>query len=308
MGIWSRLVGAASSDVPAELVVVVDRESVSMGDDARSHRRELRVRAGSLVGDVVERSSPDVRAQGWSWVAVVDGTVVAVWSVDHGVALLVPDRPLTASDPDGVVQVRFRYLGQLDPAWLHERLAQGAPLDREALAAEHAPLARAELERERREREVATTARLLGPTCVRALEHLGAVVDLHSDVLCRFDIGGVAWQVERRDSMTVVFGRGRRSPLASLRPVGLAERWVLAVLAVDRRAADGLDPLPDAPVRAGAEPVQLMVEGRARAVEGSSGAVVAQLRDARDVGSLDLVLGRDLDEVVALFGLAGPSA
>ena len=137
MGIWSRLVGAASSDVPAELVVVADRESVSMGDDARSHRRELRVPAGSLVGDVVEHSSPDVRAQGWSWVAVVDGTVVAVWSVDHGVALLAPDRPLTASDPGGVVRVRFLYLGRLDPAWLHARLAQGAPLDREALAAEH---------------------------------------------------------------------------------------------------------------------------------------------------------------------------
>jgi hypothetical protein len=133
-------------------------------------------------------------------------------------------------------------------------------------------------------------------------------VDDRPEVLCRFDIGGVAWQVERRDSMTVVFGRGRRSPLASLRPVGLAERWVLAALALDRRAADGLDPLPDAPVRAGAEPVQLMVAGRTRSVEGSSGAVVAQLRDARDVGPLDLVLGRDLDEVVALFGLAGPSA
>jgi len=305
MGIWSRLVGAASSDVPAEFVVVVNRESVSMGDDAQSHRRELRVRAGSLVGDVVERSSPDVRVQGWSWVAVVDGTVVAVWSLDHGVALLAPDRPLTVSDPGGVVQVRFLYLGRLDPAWLHARLAQGAPLDRDALAAEHAPLARAVLEHERREREAATTARLLGPTCVHALERLGAVVDLHSDVLCRFDVGGVAWQVERSDSMIVVFGRGRRSPLASLRPVGLAERWVLAALALDRRVAEGLDPLPDAPVRAGAEPVQLTVAGRARAVEGSSGAVIAQLRDARDVASLDLVLGRDLDEVVALFGLAG---
>jgi len=140
-----------------------------------------------------------------------------------------------------------------------------------------------------------------------ALVHLGAVVDLHSDVLCRFDIGGVAWQVERRDSMIVVFGREHRSLLASLRPVGLAERWVLAALAVDRRAADGLDPLPATPVRAGAEPVQLMVAGSARSVEGSSGAVVAHLTDAGDVGSLDLVLGRDLDDVVALFGLAGPS-
>ncbi|MBD8729071.1 hypothetical protein [Frigoribacterium sp. CFBP 13707] len=308
MGIWSRLVGAASSDVPAELVVVVDRESVSMGDDARTHRRELRVPAGSLVSDVVERSSPDVRAQGWSWVAVVDGTVVAVWSVDHGVALLVPDGPLTAPDPSGVVQVRFRYLGQLDPAWLHARLAEGAPLDRDALDAEYAPTARAVLERERREREASTTVRLLGPTSVRALERLGAVIDLHSDELCRFDVGGVAWHVELRDTMTVVFGRGHRSPLASLRPVGLAERWVLAALAVDRRVADGLDPLPDAPVRARAEPVDLMVAGRARAVEGSSGAAVAQLADAGDVGPLDLVLGRDLDEVVALFGLAGPGA
>jgi len=147
MGIWSWLIGAALSDVPAELGVV-DRESVSMGDDARSHRRELRGRAGSLVDDVVERSSPDVREHGWSWVAVVDGTVVAVWSVDHGVALLVPNRPLTASDPTGVVQMRFLYFGQLDPAWLHGRLAQGAPLDWEALAAEHAPLAQTVLERE----------------------------------------------------------------------------------------------------------------------------------------------------------------
>ncbi|MFS2280847.1 hypothetical protein V2S04_08490 [Microbacterium sp. OR21] len=112
--------------------VQVDRESVAAGDDVVSHAAVVRVRRGTRLSAVIEQVSPDVRAPGWSWVVLVDGVTAAVWSVDHGVQLLIDNRRMTQKS----VTIIFRYFLQIDPAWLFSRLAQGAPPNREALRAE----------------------------------------------------------------------------------------------------------------------------------------------------------------------------
>lgn len=62
----------------------VDRDSVAMGDDVESHARTTTLPRGTLLSVAIEQRSPEIKAPGWSWVAVVDREVAAVWSVDHG--------------------------------------------------------------------------------------------------------------------------------------------------------------------------------------------------------------------------------
>lgn len=119
--------------VGSSVEVHVDRESVAAGDDVVSHTAVVRVRRGMRLSAVIEQVSPDVRAPGWSWVVKVDGATAAVWSVDHGVQLLIDDRRVTQKS----VTILFRYFLQIDPAWLFARLAQGARPNREALRAEY---------------------------------------------------------------------------------------------------------------------------------------------------------------------------
>lgn len=107
----------------------LNRDSVAMGDDMESHAKSVTVPRGTLLSKALGDYRPEIQVQGWSWVAVVDDEVSAVWSVDHGVQLLVPDRKLTR----GPIAVFFRYFVQIDPAWLHERLASGEPANRPAL-------------------------------------------------------------------------------------------------------------------------------------------------------------------------------
>lgn len=116
----------------------VDRDSVAMGDDMVSHAKVVTVREGTRLKTALQSSLPDIRAKGWSWVAVVDGEVSAVWSVDHGIRLLVENRRLTG----GPVDILFRYFLQIDPAWLFDRLAAGAPARLLDLEAEYAAIAR----------------------------------------------------------------------------------------------------------------------------------------------------------------------
>lgn len=113
--------------------VHVDRESVAAGDDVVSHAAVVRVRRGARLSAVIEQVSPDVRVAGWSWVVKVDGVTAAVWSVDHGVQLLIADRRVTQKS----VTILFRYFLQIDPVWLFARLEQGARPNREALRAEY---------------------------------------------------------------------------------------------------------------------------------------------------------------------------
>lgn len=97
---------------PTSIELYVDRDSVAMGDDVRSHTAKLTVPRDILLSSALQTALPEIRAEGWSWVVVADGEVSAVWSVDHGIRLLVSDREVT----DGPVDVYFRYFVQIDPA------------------------------------------------------------------------------------------------------------------------------------------------------------------------------------------------
>lgn len=268
----------------------VDRDSVAMGDDMESHARVTIAPRGTLLSAAIEQCAPEIRSRGWSWVAVVDGEVAAVWSVDHGVRLLVPDRRLTR----GPVDIHFRYFVQIDPAWLLDRLAQGARADRRELEREYAPIAREKQRAElhRREREIDT--RLLSAECVEAIEHYGADVTLHADIACEFTVGSDVWVVRRADTMLQVFVGGG-GPIASIRPHALGEAWLVGMLGASARVAAGFDDLPDVDPLPGLE----LTERGGRWM--SQGATVVQVRTELGARVAAFVFGRSVGEVRELL-------
>ncbi|WP_186307570.1 hypothetical protein [Microbacterium sp. 1.5R] len=272
----------------------VDRDSVAMGDDVVSHAGVISVPRGTLLSAAIERSSPEIRSPGWSWIAVVDVDTAAVWSVDHGVRLLVADRPLRR----GPVEIFFRYFVQIDPAWLFDRLARGDKPDRRALEEQYAPIAREKHRAELRRRERELDGRLLSAPCVDALRHLGAEVTLHADVACEFTFQGEAWVVRRADTMLQVF-RGAGGPIASIRPHALGEAWIVGVLAVAARTAAGtaarLDALPDAELSPGLE----LTASGGRWM--SHGATVVQVHSEIAARVAQLAHGRSVVQMRALF-------
>ncbi|WP_440709198.1 hypothetical protein [Herbiconiux sp. YIM B11900] len=274
-----------------------------------SHAYRRSFRSGTRLAGVLEATHPEIHSRGWSWVAVVDGTVSAVWSVDLGVRLLVDNRRLRAgASPLPVV---FRYFVQIDPQWLHERLAAGAPADRDALSAEYAPIAAERLEQEQRRREREVPERLLSAVCIEALERLGARIDLHSDTRCRFDAHGERWIVVRSDTMTLVHHGENPGPIASLRPRAFAEVWLASAVGARGREKDGLPPLPS-PVPDQGPPLRSMTSwppGRERWSATGDDGFVAQLSGEDAVAWYRFAFGRTLDEIVeALTGPGWPSA
>ncbi|CAH0123294.1 hypothetical protein [Microbacterium sp. Bi121] len=268
----------------------VDRDSVAMGDDVQSHAGVMSVPRGTLLSAALERSSPEIRSPGWSWVAVVDREVTAVWSVDHGVRMLVPDRELTR----GPVDIHFRYFVQIDPAWLFDRLSTGATADRRELEAEYAPIAREKHRAELRRREREIDARLLSAECIEAIRHYGADVTLHADVACDFTHAGETWAVRRADTMLQVF-RGGGGPIASIRPHVLGEAWLVGMLGASVRAASGLPSLPAADRLPGLEFTQ--TGGRWM----SRGATVVQVDSEHAADVAGLVFGRSIAEIRMLL-------
>lgn len=281
-----------------QITVNVDRDSVAMGDDAVSHAHVLHFTPGTPLSEMLEAAAPEIRARGWSWVAVVGGEVSAVWSADHGVRLLVPERALTADRP--VETVHFRYLLQIDPEWLFRRLAEGAPAHRDTLVAEYAPIAAHRREQELRRRERELPERLLSTECVSALHALGASIELHADSECRFDVGSERWVVRRADTMTQVF-RGQGAPVASIRPAALAECWIIASVAAEARAARGLPPLP-AHEHLPAPELRPMAGSRLAPQRWTTtGPITAQLTGDDAVACYRLAVGRSVNEIVALM-------
>lgn len=268
----------------------VDRDSVAMGDDMRSHAGVLTVRRGTRLSAALEASAPEIRSRGWSWVAVVDGEVVAVWSVDHGVQLLVADRKLRR----GPVEIFFRYFVQIDPAWVFDRLAAGAPANRHDLEAEYAPIAREKYAAELRRREREIPAKLLSAECIEALGGYGAEVTLHADVACAFTHLGDEWTVRRADTMLQVFV-GPGGPRASIRPHALGEAWLVGMLGAAARVAAGRPDVPDVELRPGLE----LVPQAGRWV--SHGATVVQVSSELGARVARVVVGRSIGEVRAVL-------
>ena len=268
----------------------IDRDSVAMGDDVVSHARSMTVPRGTLLSAALERSSPEIQSPGWSWVAIVDREVAAVWSVDHGVQLLVEDRKLTR----GPVDIHFRYFVQINPVWLHRRLAEGARANRQELEAEYAPIAREKHRAELRRREREIDERLLSPECIEALRHYGAEITLHADIACDFIHESETWAVRRADTMLQVF-RGPGGPIASIRPHALGEAWLVAMIGSVVRIGTGQASLPDIAPLPGLELTR--VAGRWM----SSGATVVQVRSDHQADAARLAYGRSITQVRALL-------
>lgn len=271
---------------PTSIELRVDRDSVAMGDDAVSHAGTLSVPYGTVLSAAIEKSSPEIRAQGWSWVVVVDGEVAAVWSVDHGVRMLIADRELDR----GPVDIHFRYFVQIDPAWLFARLAQGARAHRFELQAEYAPTAREKYDTELRRREREIAAKLLSAECIEAIESYGAEITLHADVACTFTHRGDTWTVRRADTMLQFFV-GPGGPRASIRPHALGEAWLVGMLGAADRVAAGRPELPDAEVLPGLE----LTQRGGRWV--SQGASVVQVTSDLGARVAEFVFGRSVAEV-----------
>ncbi|WP_347108002.1 hypothetical protein AAHB33_13940 [Paenarthrobacter sp. S56] len=118
-----------------KIIIQVGRDSVSMGDDMRSHNRRLMVEHGTTLGALIALTAPDIHVPGWAWVALVEGLPRAVWSFDHGVMLLGGDSEIVSNGD--AMWVHFRYVSGAEPLWLRERLVDGAVVDWEALEAEY---------------------------------------------------------------------------------------------------------------------------------------------------------------------------
>lgn len=284
--------------VAAPVLVDLDRDSVAMGDDMSSHAYRRSFPDGTRLADLLEATHPEIENRGWSWVAVVDGTVSAVWSVDHGVRLLVRNRRLRAAASP--IPVVFRYFLQLDPQWLHRRLAAGAAANRDALSAEYAPLAAERLETEQRRRERQVPEKLLSAAAVGALVRLGATIDLHSDVRCRFFAEGERWVVVRSDSMTLVYRAETAAPIASLRPRAFAELWLATAVGARGRQERGLPPLPPSAPTQGppSETMASWPPGTPRWSFTGDGGHVAQLSGEDSLDWYRFAFGRTLEEIV----------
>ncbi|MCG7630761.1 MULTISPECIES: hypothetical protein [Gordonia] len=282
----------------ASLVIGVDRDSVSMGDDVSPHGYSLAVQPGTALSVVLESAAPEIRARGWSWVADVDGRVAAVWSVDHGVQMLVEDAPVSASD--GPRRIHYRYFLQIDPAWLHRRLADGTAANRPALEREYRPIGDRRREEEERRRESDSSARYLTDDCTAALRGFGAEFDLHNDRLARFTLFGSPIRVQRADTMTMTFD-GTHGVMSSIRPVAVAECWLVAVAGQRARQARGLAPVIDASRMPAPElwPMGSGVAGTERWT--TRGDPVVQLTGDEAVRAYRLSANRSISEVVTIL-------
>ncbi|WP_238422358.1 hypothetical protein [Gordonia sp. 'Campus'] len=282
----------------ASVQIEVDRDSVAMGDDVTSHLRQITVTPGTLLSVVLDAAAPEIRARGWSWVADVDGRVAAVWSVDHGVQMLVEDAAVSVTDAPH--RIHYRYFLQIDPAWLHRRLADGAAANRPALERDYRPLGDRRREEEERRRERDSSARYLTGECTEALRGFGAEFDLHNDRMARFTLFGSSMRVQRADTMTMTFD-GTNGVLSSIRPVAVAECWLVAVTGQRARQARGLAPVDDDPRRPAPE-LWPMASGTAGTRRWTTrGTPVVQLTGDDAVRAYRLSAGRSIREVVAIL-------
>lgn len=207
-----------------------------------SHAYQRRVTSGTRLSTLLESTAPHMGGPGWSWVALADGAAVATWSIDHGVQMLVPDTRVTRRNSP--VKIHFSYFLQIDPLWLHRRLADGAEPDRAALSEEYRPLQEEKWEQEQRQREREISDRLISTTCTAILKSFGAELDLHNDQLLRFYLHGVRWSVSRSDTMISVYWGGKGCG-ASIRSLALAECFLVSAAASHARAATDLPRFPD---------------------------------------------------------------
>lgn len=227
--------------------MIVDRDSVAMGDDVEPHERTLDVPGETTLGAFLAHLRPDVSVAGpaaWvvrlggrdgDWVAMYDGQMRVLREADRTLADLRVER------------VHFDYWAGAPADLLLESLAAGRLPRKDAL--QHEGFRRRwQVEDERaREKAGTTTKRLLGADAVAAVAALGGRIEVHAPAYCRLVGADGTTYVASADGhwsrLATVDEAGDRHDLGSFRPPGpLAETTLVAALGAAWREARGLPP------------------------------------------------------------------
>lgn len=238
--------------------IIVDRDSVAMGDDVESHRREFDFAATTTLGDLLIAIRPDASIAGGraTWLVVV-GDPVGVYAQEWGATKFFgsPDvrvdkcAPAPSTQPgeltEAALSIRFRYLAQVDPQIVFNRYRGGGSLsatERSQLSAQRiAQLTEADAIRAERE----SAARYFSPATVAALENFGCTVRIHSAryFSCAYQLGDRLQDliVQASDTMAGVSVDGQH--LAFFRPVLHAEQFVVVQVGDSWRTGMGRPPV-----------------------------------------------------------------
>ena len=246
--------------------IVVDRDSVAMGDDTDSHRREFDAAPATAIGTLLQRIRPDASIAGGraSWVIAAgpppgpDGrptrTVpIGVYAQEWGVARLfgraeTSVRDLAAGRDE--LTIFFNYQAQVDPEIVFDRYRRGMPItwqERSHLSQQRIADA---TEADARLAEKSSAVRYLSPLAVSAVKYLGGRILVHSNRYFSCEIilpnGALTAVVQAYDSMAGVSVNGQH--LANFRPRTHAEQFLVVQLGNSWRSATGRTPavLPSA--------------------------------------------------------------
>ena len=240
--------------------IVVDRDSVAMGDDADSHQRELDVAPDTAIGTLLQRIRPDASIDGGhaSWVVTAGppaglddrttrGVPIGVYAQEWGATRMFGRTDTSVRDMAAggdLLSIRFSYLAQIDPDIVFERYRRGEPItwqERSRLSQQRI----AELtEAAARLDEKRSTQRYLSPLTVAAVQQFGGRILVHSDRYFRCELilldTALSAVVQAYDSMAGVSVNGHH--LANFRPLTHAEQFLVVQLGDAWRAAIGRPP------------------------------------------------------------------
>ena len=231
----------------------MDRDSVAMGDDADSHRRELEFDSALTLGQLLETIRPDASIGGGlaTWLVVVGPPAAAaapmgIYAQEWAGARLfgTDNRRLSELAGTDVLTVYFRYLAQVDPAIAFDRYRAGGTLS----SVERSQLSEQRIaqtaENDARRDEQASPVRYISEEAIEAFRIFGAEIEIHSARYLQLR-GSSNVIIQAQDTMAGVSIDGRHQ--AYFRPIVHAEQFVVVQVGDAWRAGTGRPPvsLPD---------------------------------------------------------------
>ncbi|ABS04302.1 hypothetical protein [Kineococcus radiotolerans] len=220
--------------------ILVDRDSVAMGDDVEGHQRIVEVPDDATVEELLRTVTPDVSVNGGStWICCWNDVPFAVHASAWGEGRVWDQRYRTLADlptdiPAGegadvrTPRLVFRYWLQMDPDWLLAQLHGGHPLDRQALRTRWDAIAEERAVAAMRAHEPFVRTPLLDRATVQVLTALGARIDVHTEDVCRLFVGPQVWTVQRSHPVTWILTPG--GVRGELHVRELLPQWLTALI------------------------------------------------------------------------------
>ncbi|WP_432571421.1 hypothetical protein [Kineococcus sp. SYSU DK005] len=287
--------------------LLVDRDSVHVGDDVEGHQRTVEVPDDLTVEELLRTVTPDVCVNsGSTGICCWNDVPFAVHASAWGEGRVWQARYRTLADlPAGegadvrTPRLVLRYWQQVDPDWLPAQLRAGQPLNQRALRARWEAVAEERAVAALRAHEPFVVTHLLDPATVQVLTALGARVDVHTEDVCRLFIGQEVWTVQRSRPTTWV--RTPHGVRGHLHADEVVAPWLVALVGSTLVGGSALpDPVAGIAVehrhgwaavwRAGDEE-----PGRRELAEFGP-------TDAADVALFRRTVGRTVKEVAAAYG------